>query len=89
MMYEYMTLNDDTAIAHSDIYPDGSVKVYIERPVFGGFKSASCILPQYKWEDVAGFSQNDVEKLQIIIQNNAHLIMEFAAEGGFANASGF
>ena len=30
MMYPYMTLNDDTEITHSEMYPDG--KVYIETP---------------------------------------------------------
>lgn len=30
MMYPYMTLNDDTEITHSEMYPDGKVKVYIE-----------------------------------------------------------
>ena len=32
MMYPYMTLNDDTEITHSEMYPDGKVKVYIETP---------------------------------------------------------
>lgn len=32
MMYPFMTLNDDTEIVHSDMQPDGRVKVYIETP---------------------------------------------------------
>ena len=32
MMYPFMTLDDDTEIIHSDMLPDGRVKVYIERP---------------------------------------------------------
>ena len=32
MMYPFMTLDDDTEIVHSDMLPDGRVKVYIERP---------------------------------------------------------
>ena len=32
MMYPYMTLNDDTEITHSEMHPDGRVKVYIETP---------------------------------------------------------
>ena len=31
MMYPFMTLDDDTEIVHSDMLPDGRVKVYIER----------------------------------------------------------
>ena len=30
MMYPFMTLNDDTEITHSEMKPDGRVKVYIE-----------------------------------------------------------
>ncbi len=32
MMYPYMTLNDETEITHSELLPDGQVKVYIETP---------------------------------------------------------
>lgn len=32
MMYPYAALNDDTEITHSDMMPDGRVKVYIETP---------------------------------------------------------
>ena len=31
-MYPYLTLNDDTEITHSEMKPDGRVKVYIETP---------------------------------------------------------
>ena len=29
MMYPFMTLNDNTEITHSEMKPDGKVKVYI------------------------------------------------------------
>ena len=32
MMHPYMTLNEDTEITHSEMKPDGRVKVYIETP---------------------------------------------------------
>lgn len=75
MMYGYMTLSDDTGIAHSEMKPDGSVKVYFERPVDGGFYSATCYLPDYRWENIDGFSENDVRYLEKILQDNAHLIL--------------
>jgi hypothetical protein len=53
MMYPFMTLNDDTEITHSEMLPDGKVKVYIEIPDdFGDFHSATCWLPDYKWESI-------------------------------------
>jgi len=84
-----MTLSDDTGIAHSDMKPDGSVKVYIEKPVEGGFQSAVCYLPSYQWESIDGFSENDIARLEKILRDNAHLILEFSQEGGFANAVGY
>lgn len=45
MLYPYMTLPDETEIVHSGIINKDNkeqVKVYIERPVDGGFDSACC-----------------------------------------------
>lgn len=90
MMYPYMTLNDNTEIVHSEMKPDGRVKVYIERPDEKEcFLTATCWLPQYEWEDINGFSQEDILKFQEIIESSAHLIMEFSQEGGFQGAANF
>lgn len=90
MMYPFMTLNDDTEIVHSEMKPDGRVKVYIERPDEKyGFLHATCWLPDYTWEDIYQFSDEEINHLQKIIESTAHLIMEFSQEGGFENASGF
>ena len=88
MMYPYMTLNDDTEITHSEMYPDGKVKVYIETTDEKVcFRHATCWLPEYKWEDIYAYSDTDINKFQEIIETTAHLIMEFSHEGGFASAS--
>ncbi|MER2143272.1 MAG: hypothetical protein ABS888_05715 [Eubacteriales bacterium] len=89
MMYGYMTLPDDTGIAHSEMKSDGSVKVYLEKPVEGGFHSATCYLPTYRWENISGFSEDEIRKFDKILHDNAHLILEFSQEGGFENASGY
>ena len=89
MMYGYMTLPDDTGIAHSEMKQDGSVKVYFEKPVEGGFHSAVCWLPAYRWESIVGFSEDDIRSLDKILHDNAHLILEFSQEGGFTNAAGY
>ena len=89
MMYGYMKLPDETGIAHSEMKADGSVKVYIEKPIEGGFQHANCYLPSYRWEEIIGFTDQDVQKLERLLQNNAHLILQFAREGGFENASSF
>lgn len=48
MMYPFLQLDVQTEIVHSDMLSDGSVKVYIEKPVDGGFHSAACCLPRYE-----------------------------------------
>ena len=89
MMYPYMTLNDGTEIVHSEMKPDGRVKVYIERPVPGGFHDATCYLPDYAWENIHGFTEEEMEYFKRLVEANSHLIIEFSKEGGFADASNF
>ena len=54
MMYPFMTLDDDTEIVHSEMKPDGRVKVYLEKPdAEDCFHSAVCWLPGYDWQATA------------------------------------
>ena len=49
MKYPFMTFPDDTEITHSSIFEEDGIekiRVYIERPVAGGFINATCILPK-------------------------------------------
>ncbi len=88
MMYPYLTLNDDTEITHSEMKEDGSVKVYIETPdEKDGFHNAVCWLPSYKWENVVGYTEAEMNYFKILIRNNAHVIMTFAREGGVLDAT--
>ena len=88
MMYPYMTLKDDTEITHSEVKEDGRVKVYIETPdEKDGFHHAVCWLPEYEWQDIEGYSETEMESFRTLVRNNAHLIMEFAADGGGLNAA--
>lgn len=90
MMYPFLTLDDGTEIVHSQMLEQGKVKVYIEKTdAKDGFHHATCILPEYRWEDILGFTQEDIAGYQKIIENSANLIIEFAKGGGFQNASGF
>lgn len=89
MVYPFMTLDDNTEIVHSEMNSDGKVKVYIEQPDEQFcFKRATCWLPDYKWEDICGFSKEDIVRFEEIIRSTAHLILEFSQEGGFESASG-
>ena len=87
MNYPYMTLADDTEITHSQIHGDGTVNVYIETPCVGGFHHATCILPDYNWQDIQGYSNDELKEFDLFVRHNAHLIMQLASEGGFENAT--
>ena len=48
MMYPFLTLDDQTEIVHSEMKPDGRVKVYVEKPDEKDFfHNAVCWLPGY------------------------------------------
>ena len=70
MMYPFMTLDDGAEIVHSETKPDGSVKVYVEKP------------------DEQDCFHQEMDRYLEMIRSTAHLIKEFAADGGFENASG-
>ena len=90
MMYKFMELNDKTEINYSDIQlrnGQESTKVYIEKPVEGGFHSATCYLPSYDWEEINGFSHKEIENLKDIVESTAHIILKYSKLGGLDNAA--
>lgn len=85
MMYPYMTLADETEIVHSQIIEDDNMQkviVHFERPTEIGFDSARCELPTYNWLSVKGYSKEEIDKFDKLLQSNAHLIYKYAANGG-------
>ena len=85
MMYPYITLADETEITHSHIIEENSmqcVEVHFERPKEGGFATARCSLPTYKWIKREGFTDNEIEKFDQFLHHNAHLLYKYAFAGG-------
>ena len=85
MMYPYMTLADETEIVHSQIIEkDGIKKVIVnfERPTENGFDSARCELPDYKWTERIGYSDEEIEMFEQLLHSNAHLLYKYAENGG-------
>ena len=90
MMYPYLTLNDNTEIVHSEMRPDGRVKVCIETPdEKDGFHNATCYLPDYTWENINDYTVKEMDFFKELVKNYAHVIIEFAQEGIFKDASNF
>ncbi len=85
MMYPYMTLFDETEIVHSQIIEEDNVQkiiVHFERPTEDGFDYARCELPEYKWIQKKGYSDEEIALFEQLLQSNAHLLYKYAAEGG-------
>lgn len=75
MMYPFLTLKDGTEIVHSEIKKDGTVKIYIEQPNEKDcFHHATCILPKYHWEEIFGFSDEEISFYQKILESKFYLI---------------
>ena len=90
MIYPFMTLNDNTEIVHTEMDSDGKVKVLIETPDEKlGFKQATCILPDFEWINISGYSDSELDYLKELVSSETHLILEFSQTGGCDNASGF
>ena len=90
MIYPFMTLNDNTEIVHTEMDSDGKVKVLIETPDEKlGFKQATCILPDFEWINISGYSDSELDYLKELVSSETHLILEFSQTRGFDNASGF
>ena len=85
MMYPYMALSDETEIVHSQLIEDKGVKkviVNFERPTDNGFDSARCELPEYKWTEKEGYSDEEIAFFEKLLHSNAHLLYKYAANGG-------
>jgi hypothetical protein len=77
-MYPFLRIDGDTEIVHSEMLPNGEVKVYVEKPdAKDGFHSAACFLPSYRWEDINGFTTEEITRYQELIESSAHLIPAF------------
>ena len=85
MMYEYLTFPDETLVTHSEIREKNNekyIEVYFEKPVEGGFCSANCILPGYKWTLVEGYTKEDIAFFTEFLVHNAGSLFKYAACGG-------
>lgn len=73
MMFPFMTLDDETEITHSEMLEDGTVRVYLEKPDKNDcFHHAVCYLPDYRWEDVVGFSEEEMKRYREVLESVAH-----------------
>lgn len=85
MMYEYLTFEDNTLVTHSEIRKNDEgqyIDVYFEKPVEGGFCSANCQLPSYKWTMNEGYSDKEIAFFTEWLEHNSGTIFKYAGCGG-------
>lgn len=87
MKHSYVVFPDETEVTYSDMDSIGNVRIRIETPADGGFKSFGCMLPSYEIMESVGYTEEELNRLKDFLYNNAHLILEYAAAGGFENAA--
>lgn len=76
MMYPFLTLDDGTEIVHSEMLENNTVKVYMEKPDEKDcFHYATCYLPEYRWENIFGFTKEELDRFQEVLKNS-NLILE-------------
>lgn len=63
------------------------LKCILKRQMMMVVSNATCWLPEYKWENISGYSESQIEYFKHLLRNNAHLIIEFSQEGGLLNAA--
>lgn len=83
MLYPFIKLHDETEITHSEMHDDKTVDVVVKKKdrKKGLFK-AMCKLPDYKWDNVVGFNDKEMERFQKLVEANSKLIMEYSKKGG-------
>lgn len=85
MLYHYMTVNclGNLEVCHSKLKKDGTATVHFELPDKQlGFKELDCSLPSYEIIKNKGFNQKEIDTLMKLCRHNAHLIIQYAKEGG-------
>ena len=86
MFFPYLVLYDETNISHSEVKKRNGekfVEVQFERPrEKGGFYSARCELPSYKWLFNEYFSNEELSFFTKWLEHNAHTIFKYAECGG-------
>ena len=74
MVFPFITLDDGTEFVRSEMMPDGRVRIDVERPDPElCFKTATCWLPGFTWENVSGFTSEEVGELQEIVESKVRM----------------
>lgn len=81
-IYDYYETGDGTQVTHSDMQPDGSVRVFFAN----GDKHAEIRLPDGVIIDNAGFTPEEMSSFLISTARGKQSIMRYAQEGGIDHA---
>lgn len=82
-MYPYTSLSDGTEAKYTPIFNingEEIVEVHFARPREGGFDTAICKLPSYKWVRGTGFSDSEINDFEKMLRKDEHEIFEHARD---------
>ena len=91
-MRQLFEAKDGTILSCSCLHPDGKIKVCIEREknLFDvDTDRATCWLPEYRWEDIHGFSSVEIAKAEKFIKSVIDQINESATAQSEENPNYF
>lgn len=81
-VYDYYETGDGTKVTHSDVQPDGSVRVFFDN----GHKHAEVKLPDGILTNNDGFTKEESSSFLITTARGMASIMRYAREGGLDHA---
>lgn len=81
MMYPFLQIDGDTEIVHSEMLSMVKSRCISrsQTPKMAFIThTVSCLLPSYRWENIQGFTAEEIARYQEVIESTAHLIFEFS-----------
>lgn len=81
-MFKVAILQKRAIHAQIDKNIESIIIVNFERSTENGFDSARCELPNYKWTERIGYSDEEISMFEKLLHSNAHLLYRYAANGG-------
>ena len=80
MIYPLLTLMDDTEYTYTELRSDGTIIVYVETPdAVDGFHSLKCVLPNYEFKNVQGYTLQEQQERLDTIKAHAEYIYNTAS----------
>lgn len=80
MINPLLSLIDGTEYTFTDLKSDGTIIIYVETPdAVDGFHSLKCVLPNYEFKNVQGYTLQEQQEILDTIKAHAEYIYNTAS----------